>query len=122
MNPIYHTSKAGRELLCAALIAVSGALVGSAGAEENYEGGRGLLTLEGPSGMFINPTSATLPKDAGTLQYCVFFPNNKTDVVGHGLVGSYGLSDEFELGAQSTLVDTDGGRTVSPPGRWRGIG
>jgi len=39
-----------------------------------YEAGRGLITLEGPSGMFINPTSATLPKGAYTAQYCLFFP------------------------------------------------
>lgn len=122
MNAMYHTSKAGRDLLCAALIAVTGALVGPAWAEENYEAGRGLLTLEGPSGMFINPTSATLPENAGTLQACVFFPENKTDVVGYGLVGSYGLTDEFELGAQSTLVDADGGKdrfAAGPLARYR---
>ena len=35
-------------------------------AEPQYEGGRGLLTLQGPSGMFINPTSGTLPCDDGS--------------------------------------------------------
>ena len=74
-------------------------------AEENYEGGKGLLTLEGPSGMFLNPTSATMPEGFGTLQYCVFFPENKTDVVGHGMMGSYGLSDALEVGAAGNYVD-----------------
>src|SRR5688572_26767682 len=39
--------------------------------EEGYEGGRGLITLEGISGMFLNPTSGTLPARSLTAQYCV---------------------------------------------------
>jgi len=45
---------------------------------------RGLITLEGPSGMFINPTSATLPQGRIILNYCVFVP---TLPEGVGLVG-----------------------------------
>lgn len=74
-------------------------------AQEDYKGGKGLITLEGPSGMFINPTSATMPEGYGTLQYCLFFPNNKTDVVGHGLMGSYGVTDAVEVGAAGNYVD-----------------
>jgi hypothetical protein len=81
------------------------ALTAPAFAQENYEGGKGLLTLEGPSGMFINPTSATMPAGYSTLQYCVFFPNNETDVVGHGLMGSYGITDALEIGAAGNYVD-----------------
>jgi hypothetical protein len=73
--------------------------------EAGYESGRGLLTLEGPSGLFINPTSATLPKDFGTLQYCVLFPENETDVVGHGLMASYGFTDALEVGAAGNYID-----------------
>jgi len=74
-------------------------------AQEVYEGGKGLITLEGPSGMFINPTSGTMPEGYGTAQYCLFFPNNETDVVGHGLMGSYGVTDAVEIGASGNYVD-----------------
>ncbi len=70
-----------------------------------YEAGRGLITLEGPSGMFINPTSATLPRGAFTLQYCVFFPNSDTEVVGHGALMAYGITDWLELGAIGNYID-----------------
>ena len=77
--------------------------------DEPYEAGRGLITLEGPSGMFINPTSATLPKGAYTAQYCIFFPNQDTDVVGHGLMASYGITDWLEVGAVGNLIDLNAG-------------
>jgi hypothetical protein len=91
----------------------------SAWAAENgdgYEGGRGLITLEGPSGMFINPTSGTIPEKASTIQYCVFFPNNKSDVVGHGLMGAYGVTDELEVGLIGTYVDRDKGSSLNGGG------
>ena len=103
------------------VLATSVALVQGV-AEEGYEGGRGLIALEGVSGMFINPTSATIPKDASTIQYCVFFPNNKTDVVGHGALAAYGLADDLEIGAIGTYLDFDGGDSLSAGGpfaRWR---
>lgn len=78
---------------------------GALAADGVYEGGRGLLTLEGPSGMFINPTSGTMPQDAATLQYCIIFPENKTDVVGHGLMAAYGVSDALEIGASGNYID-----------------
>jgi len=73
--------------------------------EANYEGGRGLLTLQGPSGMFINPTSGTLPEDNATLQFCVLFPNNESDVVGYGAMGSFGYTDALEIGGHGKYVD-----------------
>jgi hypothetical protein len=90
-------------------------------AQEGYEGGKGLLTLEGPSGMFINPTSATMPAGFGTGQYCVFFPNNRTTVVGHGLMGSYGLTDSLEVGAAGNYIDKPGEDILGggPFVRWR---
>lgn len=72
--------------------------------EAPYEAGRGILTLQGPSGMFINPTSATLPKGAFTAQYCFFVPENEGDVWGHGLFMSYGITDWLELGAIGNYV------------------
>src|SRR3954454_11432130 len=56
---------------------------------------RCLITLEGPSGMFINPTSATLPKGTFILNYCVFVPTlpDQIGLVGHGILLSYGVRD-----------------------------
>lgn len=84
--------------------------------DEGYESGRGLLTLEGPTGMFINPTSAVLPKEAYTLQYCVFFPENETDVVGHGLFAGYGVTDRLEVGGIGSYVDIDDADSLSGGG------
>ena len=71
---------------------------------DQYEAGRGLITLEGPSGMFINPTSATLPKGAYTAQYCIFFPNTDSEVIGNGLMTSYGVTDWLEVGALANYI------------------
>jgi len=73
--------------------------------EPPYEAGRGLLTLQGPSGMFINPTSATLPKGAFTLQYCNFYPNNRTEIVAHGWMAAYGITDWLEIGANANVLN-----------------
>ena len=78
---------------------------GGEGADGGYEGGRGLITLEGPSGLFINPTSATLPKDAYTAQYCVFFPDNQSSLVGHGIYAGFGATDDLEMGAIANVID-----------------
>lgn len=74
-----------------------------------YEAGRGLITLEGPSGMFINPTSATLPQGTFTAQYCLLFPNQDTDVVGHGIMMSYGVKDWLEVGLTGNMLDLNAG-------------
>jgi hypothetical protein len=77
-------------------------------AEAPYEAGRGLLTLQGPTGMFINPTSATLPQGAFTAQYCFYVPENEGNVWGHGALISYGVTDWLELGAIGSLLSIDG--------------
>ncbi len=73
---------------------------------------RGLITLEGPSGMFINPTSATLPQGTLILNYCIFVPSlpEGVDVQGHGILLSYGVRDWLELGFVGDLfnVSLDG--------------
>jgi hypothetical protein len=73
--------------------------------EEHYYGARGLITLEGPSGMFINPTSGTLPRGRFTLQYCLFFPNVDTDVIGHGWLLGIGITDWLEIGAIASYIN-----------------
>jgi hypothetical protein len=75
---------------------------------------RGLITLEGPSGMFINPTSATLPQNEFILNYCVLFFDRETNVVGHGILLSYGVRDWLEIGFVGNLLD------VNSPGPPRG--
>jgi hypothetical protein len=68
---------------------------------------RGLITLEGPSGMFINPTSATLPQNEFILNYCVLFFDTATSVVGHGILLSYGVRDWLEIGFVGNLLDVN---------------
>jgi hypothetical protein len=106
----------------AAAVLCGGALLGSAFAgqeisknpidknppvEAPYEAGRGLITLQGPSGLFINPTSATLPQNLFTAQYCIFLPNTEGEVIGHGLMASFGVTDWLEVGGIANLVDLD---------------
>jgi hypothetical protein len=70
-----------------------------------YEANRGLLTLEGPTGLFINPTSATLPKGAYTAQYCFFLPDSDfKGTIGHGFLISYGITDWLEFGGIGNIV------------------
>jgi hypothetical protein len=77
-----------------------------------YEAGRGLLTLQGPSGMFINPTSATLPQGKFTLQYCNFYPENNTEIVTHGFMASYGVTDWLEVGGVANIANVPKGRDL----------
>ena len=70
-----------------------------------YRGGRGLITLQGMSGMFLNPTSGTLDQGQLTLQYCLFMNDYDTDIVGHGLMVDYGVTDWLNIGAFGTAAD-----------------
>ncbi len=76
--------------------------------EKPYEAGRGLLTAQGPTGMFINPTSATLPAGAFTAQYCFFLPENDSSPWAHGYMAAYGITDWAELGLIGLYVDKPG--------------
>lgn len=82
-----------------------------------YEAGRGLITLEGPSGMFMNPTSATLGARASTIQYCMFLPNGSTtDTVGNGFMGAYGVTDSVEIGVIAKYISPNKGSNLSGVG------
>lgn len=82
-----------------------------------YEGGRGLITTEGPSGLFINPTSGTMPAHAATLQYCFLLPTNDfSEVMGHGMLLGYGVTDFIEIGAIANYIDFDQGDDPSAVG------
>jgi hypothetical protein len=80
---------------------------------------RGLITLEGPSGMFINPTSATLPQGTFILNYCVFVPTLPEGVglVGHGILLSYGVRDWLEVGFIGDLLDLSVDQHTTTTGR-----
>lgn len=77
--------------------------------EAPYVGGRGLITDELATGMFLNPTSGTLRQFEFTLQYCalIFHAGDQT-AVGHGAIAGFGITDWLEVGAQGLLVDLPG--------------
>jgi hypothetical protein len=81
-----------------------------------YSGGRGLITFTGPTGMFLNPTSGTMPKGSITAQFfmTVVKPVNantgKDQFAWHNAIASYGVTDWFELGAMGQLVDRSNGQ------------
>src|SRR4051812_37075719 len=66
---------------------------------------RGNITLEGPSGMFLNPTSATLPQGIWSAGYCVVLTNQDTDILGHSMYASYGVRDWLELGIVANMFN-----------------
>jgi hypothetical protein len=77
--------------------------------DPNYRGGRGLITLQGMSGMFLNPTSGTLDQGQITAQYCLFISEfNLNKVVGHGLMVGYGVTDWLEVGMFGTIAEVNG--------------
>ena len=118
MSNIFSQSKI---FIATTLVGVLGAASGFAGPDPTPESkdvnlepvvevptareSRGLITLEGPSGMFINPTSATLPQNEFILNYCVLFFDTDTDVVGHGILLSYGVRNWLEIGFVGNLLD-----------------
>jgi hypothetical protein len=76
--------------------------------DDSYKGGRGLITAQGMTGMFLNPTSGTLPQGHLTIQYCVLlFQNDGPNNTGHGLLGSYGVTDWLEIGGFGTYADAN---------------
>jgi exopolysaccharide biosynthesis protein YbjH len=66
---------------------------------------RGLITLEGPSGMFLNPTSATLPQGAFDAGYCLILTDRETKKLGNSFFFSYGVRDWLELGVVAGMAN-----------------
>lgn len=90
--------------------AAGGAVSGGASAGiAPYVGGRGLITDELATGMFLNPTSGTLGRYEATLQYCtlIFHVGHDTGV-GHGAMAAFGVTEWIEVGAAGLLVDLPG--------------
>ena len=116
-----------KSLVAAALLAATHVIAGPTAmtmtqnnppADVAYEANRGLVTLTGPSGMFINPTSATLPQGAFTAQYCFFLPDfDFKGSIAHGALLSYGVTDWLEVGALALfLTDAPDGHTAFAAG------
>lgn len=76
------------------------------------KGARGLVTLEGVTGMYLNPTSGTLEAGKLTTQYCVAMlkqqsgQNTGTENQ-HTAMATYGVTDWLELGALGRVSDLD---------------
>jgi hypothetical protein len=66
---------------------------------------RGLVTSEGPSGMFINPTTATLPQGTLAFAYCSVLTAQDTDVLGNHMFISYGVRDWLEVGVVASMIN-----------------
>jgi hypothetical protein len=66
---------------------------------------RGNITLEGPSGMFLNPTSATVPQGVWSAGFCSILTNQDTDILGYSMFASYGVRDWLELGVVANMFD-----------------
>ncbi len=82
-----------------------------------YNGGRGLISASGPTGMFLNPTSGTMSK--GEISAQVFgsvlkplstSPAGGKDQFGYyNALASYGVTDWLEVGALGQFVDRSNG-------------
>lgn len=81
--------------------------------EDNYNGGRGLITASGPTGMFLNPTSGTLAKGqvsvqvfGSTIKPISALPNAGRDQFAYyNGMASYGVTDWLEVGGLAQLLD-----------------
>jgi hypothetical protein len=79
-----------------------------------YQGGRGLITNQGMSGMFLNPTSGTLRQGQFTAQWCVLLSDQRNglpDLFGNGVMASYGVTDWAEVGGFMVNVTIEDGFT-----------
>lgn len=67
---------------------------------------RGVITIDGVPGMFLNPTSGTLKKDEISIQACISTQDwLGDDVHWKGAFIGYGCSDRFELGFSHAGLD-----------------
>ena len=69
----------------------------------------GNITAQGPTGLFINPTSSTLKKNELLVQYCAaaLESDNNDNIIEHNAIASYGISDWFEIGVFGQAMDRD---------------
>ena len=86
-------------------------------------GGHGNITVEGPTGLFLNPTSGILAEGELIIQYCaaILEDGENNNFIGHNAILSYGVTDWLELGAFGVSVDrskvgSGGGGGATPCG------
>jgi hypothetical protein len=109
-------------LVLAGLGGLTGGMSGSA--EPLSPGSHGAITLEGAPGMFLNPTSGTLPRGQFAFNACVSsFQSQADTLTWGGALGTYGLSDDLELGYAWGRYDNHTDRKIfhvgGPALRWR---
>ena len=79
--------------------------LGSGEAPPGYLGGLGLITSLGPTGLFQNPTSGIIPKQAFSVQSCMAFKENNGDhFISNGLLLTYGVTDWLEVSGFGLLA------------------
>ena len=103
-----HTTQGSGALTPSAAFADDASLISSlfAANDASYSGGRGLITLEGVSGMFLNPTSGTLSQGEFTGQYCAARLDAKDGIeVQHTPMVAYGVTDWLEIGAFGSISE-----------------
>lgn len=61
----------------------------------NIIGGHGNITVEGPTGLFLNPTSGILAEGELIIQYCaaILEDAENNNFIGHNAILSYGVTD-----------------------------
>lgn len=71
--------------------------------------GHGNVTVEGPSGMFLNPTSNPLAEGELIVQYCAALQEDieNNNFNGHNAIIGYGFKDWLEFGAIGKVLDVD---------------
>jgi len=81
-------------------------------------GQHGNITVEGPTGMFLNPTSSVLNQREFIIQYCAAILEVGSDnIIGHNVIASYGVTDRLELGAFGAVLDLDNAGVDKTPAR-----
>ena len=75
----------------------------------NQQIGHGNITAEGPTGLFLNPTSTPLAEGELIVQYCAALledvENNNFN--SHNALIAYGIKDWLEVGAIGKVLDVD---------------
>src|ERR1700748_3880321 len=110
-----------RRFLASAILATLSIKTGAAGTAMTYDAkespiveiptesvvreSRGNITLEGPSGMFLNPTSATIPQGVWSAGFCSVLTNQDTEILGYSMFASYGVRDWLEVGVVANMFD-----------------
>lgn len=75
---------------------------------EGYVGARGLITLEGVTGLYLNPTSGTMPQGTFTAQHCsAILEQNGDEELQHTAMLGYGVTDWLEVGLLFRVSDLD---------------